>query len=723
VNKTKLTLVSAVVVGLQFFACKGGKSEVDFSFVPVKGSNGEYQYIDISQKGKIAINPQFEEAGIFRDGLALVKTGGKDGKWGYIDKTGKYVITPVYKDAQNFSNGVTWVQMENQSPMLIDKSGKTLLQIDSLVYAYPFSDGISLIGVYSEGQEISMFIDKKGKSAVTTDPGVYNYFMREGLYAFQNKETEKWGYKNKNGETVISEQFDIASYFVDGMAIVVSDGKWGVINKKGELVISPQYDMLTPDANGLLLALVDKKYGWINKKGQTVINPQFDAASPFGRNKLAAVQMGSKFAYVNAKGQIAINPQFDMALPFFGDYAMIVSGGKVGFINQKGEYVVLPLYDIKPKGLFEYIFATGQNMFNTHDYYLDKYIKNIMKKVLSGHGREAMAALDYQPIVDFYDYDKLKEKKKTYVERVKTERVEKIRNNLPQFTDSRNGQTYRTVKMGGKVWMADNLNYKTDNSWCYDNDESNCNKYGRLYDWNTAMDACPSGWRLSTRRDWDSLIASSGGNTAGSMLKSVIGWENDGNGSDDYGFSAMPVGIFVQDEGFHHIGKVGIWWTASESGNAVSFYRRMHTGNKFVDENRGNKNFGLSVRCVQEEANTDVAASWPSAALLAKYGLNGMQMPGSAIDVTTNEGSGRLQNVIKFRNESTRNTAAGNIGKWFTDNNWEALGDAMSCITYSKGEMKSYYSSFSQGGDHYIILNAGRDVDCYGRPRSRRTLK
>ena len=76
----------------------------------------------------------------------------------------------------------------------------------------------------------------------------------------------------------------------------------------------------------------------------------------------------------------------------------------------------------------------------------------------------------------------------------------------PDFTDSRNDKVYKTVKMPGlKVWFAENLNYAAEGSKCYDNEEENCQKYGRLYDWATALKACPKGWHLPSKEEWDGL--------------------------------------------------------------------------------------------------------------------------------------------------------------------------------------------------------------------------
>jgi uncharacterized protein (TIGR02145 family) len=169
------------------------------------------------------------------------------------------------------------------------------------------------------------------------------------------------------------------------------------------------------------------------------------------------------------------------------------------------------------------------------------------------------------------------------------------------FTDERDGQTYRTVKMpDGKVWMAENLRFKIDGSWCYKNCEDNCGKYGRLYDWNMAKLACPKGWHLPSNDEWRELVTVVGYSTAGNKLKSKSGWEESGNGTDDYGFSALPGGGRGSVGGFGNAGYYGYWWTTAENSSDYAYARSMRYDGDYVYDDFGLKCLGASVRCVQE---------------------------------------------------------------------------------------------------------------------------
>ena len=138
------------------------------------------------------------------------------------------------------------------------------------------------------------------------------------------------------------------------------------------------------------------------------------------------------------------------------------------------------------------------------------------------------------------------------------------------LVDSRDGQVYKTVNIGTQTWMAQNLNYVTDNSCCYDDNPSSCIKYGQLYTWDAAMIACPSGWHLPTMKEWELLSAAVGGeSTAGRKLKATTLWEaKDGIINEDaYGFSAFPAGYRSGKGEFFGEGGSAYFWNAPQNGD------------------------------------------------------------------------------------------------------------------------------------------------------------
>ena len=120
------------------------------------------------------------------------------------------------------------------------------------------------------------------------------------------------------------------------------------------------------------------------------------------------------------------------------------------------------------------------------------------------------------------------------------------------FTDSRDGKKYKTVKIGSQMWMAENLNYNASDSKCYDNNPDNCAKYGSLYNWNTAKTACPKGWHLPSKAELEKL-------TSAVKLKAKSGWNSNGNGTDNFGFSALPGGYGLSGGLFSNVGYIGNW--------------------------------------------------------------------------------------------------------------------------------------------------------------------
>ena len=208
------------------------------------------------------------------------------------------------------------------------------------------------------------------------------------------------------------------------------------------------------------------------------------------------------------------------------------------------------------------------------------------------------------------------------------------------LTDDRDGQTYKTVKIGEQWWMAENLNYAyTDvpfkyssytsdsTSWCYDNDAANCAKYGRLYTWAAAMDSvgtwstngmgcgiyvecsptnpvrgvCPEGWHLPDTTEWKTLFDAVGGDaTAGIMLKSTEGWISNGNGSDAYSFSALPAGYRDYNGSYINEGYNSNFWSSTEDVRNSAYYRDLYYNYDDAYLSHDYKYNGFSVRCLKD---------------------------------------------------------------------------------------------------------------------------
>ena len=187
----------------------------------------------------------------------------------------------------------------------------------------------------------------------------------------------------------------------------------------------------------------------------------------------------------------------------------------------------------------------------------------------------------------------------------------------------KDGNIYKTVKIGEQVWMAENLRIKTDDSWCYENKESNCKKYGRLYSWSAAMKACPAGWHLPSKGSFETLSKSVGGEyIAGMKLRSKEGWDENGNGMDAYAFSALPAGyVYGHEYGretFQGEGDIADFWSSTEDSKSHAFVMplsRNYNNSTLVSES---KNTGRSVRCLKNISVVDNIAR--NVARNVKYG-------------------------------------------------------------------------------------------------------
>ncbi len=288
--------------------------------IPATASDGSWQFID--RTGKTIIEPQFDSAFPFREGLAAVSIGSR---YGYIDKTGKYRINPQFDDAGFFFDGMARVQVAGKG-YHIDKTGK------KAAYAQEYDD----VGRFSEGL-----------AAVLKD---------------------KWGYIDKAGKLVINPQFDQAGEFHEGMALVEFGGKSAYIDKTGKIAFTEGADLFFEGlvsshtsstegfptdsvllwqrfSEGLLPVYVGEKMGYVDKSGQIVIKATFDMVKGFSGG-LAPVRLHSasqlQWGYIDKAGRIVINLQFDDAYPFANGLAFVGLGDRTGYIDKTGSYVWNP---------------------------------------------------------------------------------------------------------------------------------------------------------------------------------------------------------------------------------------------------------------------------------------------------------------------------------------------------------------------------------------------
>jgi len=203
------------------------------------------------------------------------------------------------------------------------------------------------------------------------------------------------------------------------------------------------------------------------------------------------------------------------------------------------------------------------------------------------------------------------------------------------FVDARDGQVYKSVKIGDQIWMAENLNFAVDSSFCYNDEPDNCEKYGRLYQWSAAMDSvgtfsetakgcgynvlcdslgtargvCPEGWHIPTEDEAAILLGSVDKTVSegaeveyakGNELKSALDWDGE---MDAYGFGALPSGIRAQNGNYSYLGSTGNLWLASPAvnnhvkENALIFAIGDYYGSLRYSSN---KSHGIAVRCLKD---------------------------------------------------------------------------------------------------------------------------
>ena len=258
---------------------------------------GLWGYIDI--KGDWVIDPAFQSAQSFSEGLAAVKRGNY-GKWGYIDKQGKWILKPAYERAASFNEGLAAVVVNNKWGF-IDHAGKIIIP-----HAY------QLVSSFSEG----LAVVSKGKG---------RYFI------------------DHHGNQITRQSFDGALPFAEGLAPVKHHGQKMFITNGGKIQFQHDFHLAHPFSEGLAQVMDKDKMGFIDRSGNITIPLMFRSTSQFSEG-MAAALTGEEWGYINKNGSWAIKPEFDTAFPFKLGYAVAIKNRRFGVIDKSGEWVIEPVY-------------------------------------------------------------------------------------------------------------------------------------------------------------------------------------------------------------------------------------------------------------------------------------------------------------------------------------------------------------------------------------------
>lgn len=185
---------------------------------------------------------------------------------------------------------------------------------------------------------------------------------------------------------------------------------------------------------------------------------------------------------------------------------------------------------------------------------------------------------------------------------------------------------YKSTQIGNQIWMTNNLNVdnfqngdiifeaktkdewnqairKKQPAWCYfDNKKMNGEKYGKLYNWfaiSNVRNLAPKGWRIPNVKDWDILFNQLGGKSvAGKKLKSKFGWADNGSGTDEFEFNAIPTGWRDSQNEFSNENGLTMFWINSQ--NNYQFVVFDYALDELDINPCDTINYGFSVRCIKE---------------------------------------------------------------------------------------------------------------------------
>jgi hypothetical protein len=301
--------------------------------------NGEIKYGYINTKGDVVIEPKYDNAGDFAEGLAPVLS---NRKWGFINTKGEYVIKAAYQGAGPFSEGLACVHIWRTIGRAAIPPGEGRTNEDAPLRYFRYLKYLS----YLEMESIAEFpdgkygyIDRNGIMVVEPHTWDYAEAFHDGC-AVVRKLDQGWTFINSKGEMIAGRWFESCDSFSEGMAAVSINRKKGYINTKGELIIPPKFNFVGSFSEGIAPVEVDyEKWGAINKKGLFVIKPIYDDLDNFS-DGLAIAELHGKRIFIDHTGKQVKTTSLPVQWYGFRDGLAIVGlKGKRVYINKKGKII------------------------------------------------------------------------------------------------------------------------------------------------------------------------------------------------------------------------------------------------------------------------------------------------------------------------------------------------------------------------------------------------
>lgn len=280
-----------------------------------------------------------------------------DGKYGYINQLGQIVIQPKYEDAKYFSEGLAVVRISTGDYAYIDSAGNEVLYYQGNG-AENFKEGLALVQDYKSTYG---FMNKQGDIGITPQYVSARSFS-EGLASVELL-SQTNGFINKDGEVMINTGYPLLGDFSEGLAWFyildpnnIADGWYGFINKDGVTAIEPSFKSFGKGFTNGVVTAQDANYLWgvINKKGEWIVAPVFrnerETEYPFYSEGYAALRIDSShWGYIDYDGNLLTDPIFNFAFPFSEGLALVIKDGTHSFINMEGnvEFVIEDAVTVK----------------------------------------------------------------------------------------------------------------------------------------------------------------------------------------------------------------------------------------------------------------------------------------------------------------------------------------------------------------------------------------